>query len=216
MFGTTGISIVISLIILLFSAILHEIAHGAVAEYFGDDTARNAGRITLNPLVHIDPYFTILVPLILVLSGSPVIFGAAKPVPVNYFNLRNYRWGVFWVSIAGVLTNLFLAAVFSIPLHFASLPAAAANLFVTIVEINVFLAVINMIPIPPIDGSKVFAALIGVRAINWIVKIEMRGLWGILPFIILIYFLFTTQAFQGVLLPVAGFFFHIFGVNVGF
>lgn len=213
MLSSSGSSIIIFLIILLFSAILHEIAHGAVAEYFGDDTARRMGRITLNPIVHIDPYFSILVPLLLVLSGSPVIFGAAKPVPVNYFNLRNFRWGVFWVSIAGILTNLFLAFAFSLPLHFHNIQPAVANFFTSIVEINIFLAVVNMIPIPPIDGSKVLAALLGERAIQWIMRIEMRGLIGILPFIVLIYFLFTTAAFQSILLPIAGFFFRIFGLG---
>ena len=205
-------TIVIYLIILLFSAILHEIAHGRVAEYFGDDTARMMGRITLNPIAHIDPYFTILLPAILVFSGSPVIFGAAKPVPVNYYRLRNFRWGVFWVSIAGVLTNLFLAFSFSIPLHYISADSPLASICYIAVQVNVFLAVINMIPIPPIDGSKVFAALIGERAIRWIMSIEMRGWLGILPFIILIYFLFATSAFQGILIPVANFFFRIFGV----
>jgi len=213
MLGGAIPSIIISLLILLFSAILHEIAHGAVAEYFGDDTARRMGRITLNPIVHIDPYFSILVPLLLFLSGSPVIFGAAKPVPVNYFNLRNFRWGVFWVSIAGILTNLFLAFVFSLPLHLHNISQPVATLFTNIVEINIFLAVVNMIPIPPIDGSKVLAALIGERAIQAIMRIEMRGFLGILPFIVLIYLLFTTAAFQSVLLPVAGFFFKIFGLG---
>jgi len=207
-------TLIIYLIILLFSAILHEIAHGAVAEYFGDDTARRMGRITLNPIVHIDPYFTILVPLLLVLSGSPVIFGAAKPVPVNYGNLRNFRWGVFWVSMAGILTNLFLALAFSLPLHFNNISDPVRQLFTEIVVVNVFLAVINMIPIPPIDGSKAVAALLGEGAIYRIMRIEMRGLIGILPFIILIYFLFATQAFQGILIPVAQFFFRLFGVNI--
>lgn len=205
-------NLVIFLIILLFSAILHEIAHGAVAEYFGDDTARRMGRITLNPIVHIDPYFTILVPLLLVLSGSPVIFGAAKPVPVNYFNLRNFRWGVFWVSAAGILTNLFLAFAFSLPLHLPNISPTVADLFRSVVEINVFLAVVNMIPIPPIDGSKVIAALLGERAIQGIMRIEMRGLIGILPFIILIFFLFSSQGFQNIMLPIVGFFFKLFGV----
>ncbi len=208
----TGTGIVIFLIILLFSAILHEIAHGAVAEYFGDETARYMGRITLNPIKHIDPYFTILIPLILVLSGSPVIFGAAKPVPVNYYNLRNFRWGVFWVSIAGILTNLFIAFAFSLPLRFGHVAPAIHDLFISIAEINIFLAVVNMIPIPPIDGSKVLASLLGERAINWIMSIEMRGLLGILPFMILIYILFSSSGFQNIMLPIVNFFFRILGI----
>jgi Zn-dependent protease len=209
----TSISaVIIFLIVLLFSAILHEIAHGVVADWFGDDTARMMGRITLNPIVHIDPYFSILIPLLLFLGHSPVIFGAAKPVPVNYYRLRDFRWGVFWVSIAGILTNLFVAFAFSIPLHFSNLSPLLHDLFFLVVEVNVFLAIVNSIPIPPVDGSKVLAALIGPRAINWIMSIEMRGLMGILPFIILIYFLFSSTGFTSIMLPIAQFFFRLFGI----
>ncbi len=203
---------IIFLIILLFSAILHEIAHGAVAEYFGDDTARVMGRITLNPISHIDLYMTILLPTILILSGSPVIFGAAKPVPVDYGKLRNFRWGVFWVSAAGILTNLFLAFVFTLPMRFFTVPEATQAIFTQIATINIFLAIVNMIPLPPIDGSKVLAALLGERAIEWIMRIEMRGLAGILPFMVLIYFLFSSQLFNTIIYPVAAFFFRIFGL----
>ncbi len=208
----TIIAIVIQLIILLFSAILHEIAHGAVAEHFGDDTARRSGRISLNPIVHIDPYFTILIPLILALYGSPVIFGAAKPVPVNYGNLRNFRWGVFWVSIAGILTNLFVAFAFTLPLRFFAVSPTIHDIFILIAEINVFLAVVNMIPIPPIDGSKVLAALLGENTIEAVMRIEMRGVVGILPFLIIIYFLFSSGGFQRVMLPIVSFFFRLFGI----
>ncbi|MBU6447427.1 site-2 protease family protein [Patescibacteria group bacterium] len=207
-----AIGIVLYLIILLFSAILHEIAHGAVAEYFGDDTARMMGRISLNPIVHIDLYFTILLPLILFLSGSPVIFGAAKPVPVNYFRLRNFRWGVFWVSAAGILTNLIIAFAFALPLRLMSVSPGIASVFTAIAEINIFLAVVNMIPIPPIDGSKVLAALLGEGMIKRVMSIEMRGIWGVLPFIILIFILFSTSGFQSVMLPVVNFFFRILGL----
>jgi Zn-dependent protease len=204
-------SIIIFFIVLLFSVILHEIAHGAVAEHFGDDTARVMGRITLNPISHIDPYFTILVPLLLYFSGAPII-GGAKPVPVNYFKLNNFRWGVFWVSIAGVLTNLFLALVFSLPLRFMLVSQPVHDLFIQIISLNVFLAIFNTIPIPPLDGSKVFAALLGEWAIKKVMSLEMRGLLGVLPFFIVIYVLFSTSVFQTVMLPIANFFFRIFGV----
>ncbi len=205
--------LIISLAILLFSAILHEIAHGSVAEYFGDDTARAMGRITINPLVHLDLYFSFLIPIVLYMSGSPIIFGAAKPVPVNYNNLRNFRWGVFWVSIAGILTNLFLAMIFALFVRVLPLPETVQSIFILVAQINILLAVINMIPIPPIDGSKVLAALFGESAINWIMNIEMRGLAGILPFLILIYLLFFTGAFQHLMMPIIGFFFRIFGIT---
>ncbi len=209
-----GIPIILFLIILLFSAILHEIAHGVAAEHFGDDTARMMGRITLNPISHIDPFLTILLPLSMYIFGSPVIFGAAKPVPVNYYRLRNFRWGVFWVSIAGILTNLFLAFVFTLPMRFMQVSAPVQNLFIGIAEINIFLAVINMIPIPPIDGSKVLAALFGERAILAVTSLERRGIWGILPLLVLIFILFSSAGFQNILLPVIGFFFRIFGIPV--
>jgi Zn-dependent protease len=204
---------IIALVILVFSAILHEIAHGVVAEQFGDTTARDSGRITLNPISHIDPWFTIVIPLLLFLSGSPVIFGAAKPVPVNYYRFTNFRWGVFWVSIAGILTNLFIAFAFSLPLRFGMGSDVVRALFTEIVEINVVLAVVNMTPIPPIDGSKVLAALLGEDAINWVTSFERRGLLGILPFLILIFILFSTSAFQSVLIPVVNFFFRLFGLG---
>ncbi|MEK7651701.1 MAG: site-2 protease family protein [Patescibacteria group bacterium] len=204
--------LIISLAVLLFSVILHEIAHGSVAEYFGDDTARVMGRITINPIVHLDLYFSFLIPIVLYMSGSPIIFGAAKPVPVNYSNLKNFRWGVFWVSIAGILTNFLLAMIFAIFIRVFALPETVQSIFVLVVQINIFLAVINMIPIPPIDGSKVLAAIFGENAINFVMNIEMRGFVGILPFLILIYVLFYTGAFQHFMLPIAGFFFRLFGI----
>ena len=206
------ISALIFLVILIFSAILHEIAHGVVAEKFGDTTARDAGRITLNPIPHIDPLFSIIIPLGLYLSGSPILFGFAKPVPVNYYRLSNWRWGIFCVSIAGIVTNLFLAFAFSIPLHFANISPFAQGLCTLIVELNISLAIINMIPIPPIDGSKDLAALLGENVLEKVVSIESKGIWGTLPFIILIYILFLTPLFNNVMVPVFNFFFKIFGI----
>jgi Zn-dependent protease len=202
----------IYLLAIVFSAILHEIAHGVVAEYFGDSTARDAGRITLNPLPHIDPVFTILVPLVMFLSGSPILFGAAKPVPVNYWRLSNRRWGVFWVSMAGIITNLILAFAFSVPLRFGGINQTVANVLFLIVEANIVLAVINMIPIPPIDGSKALAALFGEKPLEKVLSLEYHGIWGVLPFMIVIYILFLTPLFTSVITPVMYFFFHIFGI----
>ncbi len=204
---------IIFLVVLVFSAILHEIAHGAIAERFGDSTARDAGRITLNPISHIDPFFTILLPLILYFSHSPVLFGAAKPVPVNYYRLHPRRWGIFWVSMAGILMNLVLAFIFSIPLHFASINPNVANLFIIVVEVNIFLAVVNMIPIPPIDGSKALAALLGDWAIDRVTALESNGVWGLLPFLIIIYLFFLTPLFTIVSTPILSFFFKIFGLG---
>ncbi len=155
--------IFISLIILVFSAILHEIAHGFVAERLGDPTARLLGRLTLNPIPHIDPIMTILLPLILIVIQSPVIFGGAKPVPVDPFNLKEPKKDMALVSMAGPLTNFLIA--FSAALVFNLLEPFIGNVFILrifeyTVYINLVLGVFNLIPIPPLDGSKILAIIL--------------------------------------------------------
>jgi Zn-dependent protease len=158
---------IITIAILVFSAILHEIAHGFVAERFGDPTARLAGRLTLNPKKHIDPLMSILLPLMLIISGSPVIFGAAKPVPVDPFNFKDGRKDIALVSLAGPLTNVLIAVLASIIVHtlgaFSTTGIVTDILylfFLRVVQINILLAVFNLLPIPPLDGSKVFALIL--------------------------------------------------------
>jgi Zn-dependent protease len=202
--------IVFFLIILIPSVILHEIAHGVAAEHFGDYTARDEGRITLNPISHIDPFFTILLPLMT--AGSGVIFGAAKPVPVNYYNLRNFRWGVFWVAIAGVLTNFLLALIVAIPVRFNLVSPELAAIFTAIAQINISLVVINLLPIPPIDGSKILSSLLGEKAIYKVMAMEGNGIMGILPWFILIYLLFLTPLFGIIVGPVVEFFYRLVGL----
>ena len=153
----------ITIVILVFSAILHEVAHGWVADRLGDPTARLLGRLTLNPVPHIDPLMSILLPLILILSGSPIIFGAAKPVPVDPFNLRDGRRDMALVSLAGPITNFLIAAVFALILKFAGpfidQPLLLAVMFL-VVKLNLLLGIFNLLPIPPLDGSKVFSLLL--------------------------------------------------------
>ena len=168
--------IAISLAVLIFSAILHEIAHGYVAERLGDPTARIMGRLTLNPIPHIDPFLSILMPLLLILSGSPVIFGGAKPVPVDPFNLREGRKDIALVSLAGPMTNLALAIVAGVLLHalyqgfVISSPSTLSELFnfilSSILRLNLLLAIFNLLPIPPLDGSKIFALLLPEKEAN--------------------------------------------------
>ncbi|MEK7534714.1 MAG: site-2 protease family protein [Patescibacteria group bacterium] len=163
------LSSTISLIILIYSAILHEIAHGFVADRFGDPTARLAGRLSLNPKKHIDPFMSVLLPLLLILSGSPVIFGAAKPVPIDPFNLKEGRKDVALVALSGPLTNVIIAVLGSfliklLPVFSDLLSPFLSSifylLFSSVVTLNLLLAIFNLLPIPPLDGSKVFALLL--------------------------------------------------------
>lgn len=157
-------SIVIGVIILVFSAILHEIAHGFIAERLGDPTARLAGRLTLNPIPHIDPIMSIAVPLLLIVSGSPIIFGAAKPVPVNPLMLREGRKDIALVALAGPATNLILAILgaFLIKSVGVIIPDLVPALFL-FVRFNLALGFLNLIPVPPLDGSKFFSFVLPER-----------------------------------------------------
>lgn len=150
---------IISLIILVFSAIFHEVAHGLIADRLGDPTARLLGRLTLNPIPHIDPMMSIVLPLLLILTGSPVIFGAAKPVPVDQFNLRDGRRDMALVSLAGPLTNFLIAIAAALLLKTAGplLGAPLASIVFIVVRLNLLLGIFNLLPIPPLDGSKVFS-----------------------------------------------------------
>ena len=151
-------TIIAGLAILIVSVIIHETAHGYAALAQGDQTARLAGRLTLNPLAHLDPIGSVLVPLALFALGAPV-FGWAKPVPYNPYNLRDQRWGPAFVALAGPVSNFFLALVFSLLWR----GGWQNELILLAVFINLTLAVFNLIPIAPLDGSKILFALIPVR-----------------------------------------------------
>ena len=165
---------IILLVILIFSAILHEIAHGYVAERLGDPTARLAGRLTLNPKNHIDPMMSIALPLLLLISGSPIIFGAAKPVPVDPFNLRDGRKDLAIVSLAGPLTNILIAIIASLILRFVPY-SIFYYLLSVIVQLNLLLAIFNLLPIPPLDGSKIFALLLPEKAAAAFMSLQSMG-----------------------------------------
>lgn len=155
--------VVIILVIVVVSVILHELAHGVVAYWLGDDTAKEAGRLTLNPLKHIDPYMSILVPVILYILKAPV-FGGAKPVPINPQNLKWKEWGMALVAIAGPLTNLLLAFIFFVIGHFTGWLYGAggelvAFIFTEFVFVNLGFMIFNILPIPPLDGSRVLYAI---------------------------------------------------------
>ena len=148
------------LVILIFSAIIHEVMHGVAAEWLGDKTARYAGRITLNPLPHLDPIGSILLPLALSLANSPIWFAWAKPVPYNPYNLRQGKWSEALVAGAGPASNLVIAIISGIVIRLGVLGSEINSILFLVVVINVMLCFFNLFPIPPLDGSKVLAALL--------------------------------------------------------
>lgn len=192
--------------IIIPSAILHEYMHGWVANQLGDPTARYAGRLTLNPKAHIDPWGTFILPLVLfVFSGGTFLFAYAKPVPYNPYNLRDQKWGPVWVAIAGPLSNLALAAVFGAFVRFFP-PSSLTGLLSVIVYANVLLAVFNMVPIPPLDGSKLLYAVLPDSMNHVKIALERYG------FFILLFFIFF--AFQWIT-PAISFLYNLFTGGVG-
>lgn len=194
------IDILIIIIPLLVAVTFHEVAHGYAALIMGDPTAKRAGRLSLNPVPHLDVFGSLILPLILKLSGSPMIFGYAKPVPVNFANLRPFRAGTIVVSAAGVVTN-FLLALVSAGL-FRLIPATAhlwqngfwepafmvlSKLLIYSVIINIVLACFNLIPIPPLDGGRIMTALLPPGMQRQFVRIEPLGM------VILLVLLFTKS-----------------------
>jgi len=171
-------------LIIIPSAIWHEFAHAWMADYLGDDTAKRMGRLTLNPLPHIDIFGTILMPVFLFLiSGGSFLFAYAKPVPYNPYNLRNQKTGPALVGLAGPLANLMVAIVFGLIVRF--LPAGSfSELLSIIVYANVLLMVFNLIPIPPLDGSKILYAILPERWAKVRMFLDRYG------FFILLFFLF--------------------------
>lgn len=155
---------IISVIVLIISVILHEMAHGYAAEALGDPTARMAGRLTMNPLVHIDPLGSVVLPALFVLSGSPVVFGWAKPVPFNPANIRGTKWkeryGGALVAAAGPAVNILLVIIFGLLIRFGNLDIALTQFFLVVVMVNSALAIFNLIPVPPLDGHHILASVL--------------------------------------------------------
>ncbi len=156
---------IFTLIVLVFSIIIHEVAHGSVALYLGDPTAKYQGRLSLNPLKHLDPIGSFLVPLFLFIltAGKGPIVGWAKPVPINPYNFRDQKWGKLKVSIAGPTANFLVAIFFGLIIRFLPLSGAFSSLLSIIVFYNFLWGLFNLVPIPPLDGSHILFSLLPER-----------------------------------------------------
>ncbi|KKU26057.1 MAG: Transmembrane protein [Candidatus Magasanikbacteria bacterium GW2011_GWA2_46_17] len=190
------VTLIFYFIIIIPSAIIHEYAHGWMADRFGDPTAKYAGRLTVNPLAHIDLWGTILMPLFLfVVTRGSFLFAYAKPVPYNPYNLRNQRWGPALVGVAGPMANFLLATTFAVVLRLVPNLPISQFLYI-IVYANVLLGVFNLVPIPPLDGSKILYALLPASAHGVRAFLDRYG------FVILLFFIFFLF---GIISPIINF-----------
>lgn len=216
-FTTQALQVIVIGVPILLAITLHEAAHGFVALRFGDDTALRLGRVTLNPLKHIDPIGTVLIPAVLLLSGTGFLFGYAKPVPVNFSRLRNPRRDMIFVAAAGPATNLFLAFISAVllkimfvalvPSQFDQIdPSMMSQLLIKSLNysifINVLLAVFNMLPIPPLDGGRVMVGLLPPRLSAWFAGLERYGMLILIAVIFIIPMLTHINLFKTYLLPI--------------
>ena len=201
-FNTDPAKIIIILVIAIFSVILHELAHGLVAYWLGDKTAKDAGRLTLNPIKHIDPYMSILVPVVLYILNAPV-FGGAKPIPVNYHNLKGKEWGMALVAIAGPLTNFLIALLAFLIGYFSgvfegSLQSIGVFIVVGAVKLNLGFMLFNLIPIPPLDGSRVLYAIAPDPIREVMNKMEVYGIIIVYALILIFGNVFSNLMINGV------------------
>ena len=180
------LSFLVSFGLLIIAMTVHEFAHGFVAYKLGDNTAKHSGRLTLNPLAHIDPVWTVLMPLFLFISTrGQFVFGAAKPVPINYWALRNPKRDIIWIGLSGPLTNLTFALLLALSVKLLRPESVLSFLIQNLIVINVVLGVFNLVPIPPLDGSRILMGLLPENLARSFSSIEPFA------FIILIVLMFT-------------------------
>lgn len=182
------IDFIFQIIVLVMSVVIHEVAHGYAAFWLGDSTAKYEGRLTLNPIKHLDPFGSVILPLLLAISGSNFMIGWAKPVPFNPYNLRNQKWGEAIVAAAGPLSNILIALVLGLTLRLgiafgiiATIPVI--KIISLIIFINLLLAIFNLVPIPPLDGSKILFSILprGTGALR--AFLERYGFFIVLLFV---------------------------------
>ncbi|OGY35439.1 MAG: hypothetical protein A3E36_01950 [Candidatus Andersenbacteria bacterium RIFCSPHIGHO2_12_FULL_45_11b] len=179
------LSVAASLLALGIGVIFHEVSHGWVANKLGDPTAKYAGRLSLNPIKHIDMWGTIIIPLLLIVSNAGFVFGWAKPVPVNYYNLKYGKWGPIIVALAGPATNFLILLLCGLLYRISPENTALPFLFLMIGLVNTILMLFNLVPIPPLDGSKILFLFLDKRP-DIIARLEQYGMFILLGIIILL------------------------------
>jgi len=197
--------LIFQVIVLIFSVIIHEYMHGWMANYLGDPTAKDAGRLTINPMPHIDIWGSIILPLMFIITKMPFIFGYAKPVPFNPYNLRDQKYGSAKVAIAGPLSNFIVALFFGLILRFFSGYLISFNVILItllqiIVYLNIFLMILNLLPIPPLDGSKV---LLPFLPHGWQMKFLQYEQFGFVFVLLFVFFGFSL------IIPIINFLFNL-------
>lgn len=196
-YETSNMVTFLSFIVLIFSIIVHEVAHGYATDALGDPTARLAKRLTLDPRPHIDPMGSLIIPGFLFLSGSSFLFGWAKPVPYNPYNLKNQRWGETFVALAGSATNIFLAIIFGLLVRFGAgtFPPSALMFSATISFVNLFLGLFNLIPFPPLDGFSALRSALPWHLSSTLTRLEHQfrsaGVLSLVLFLILFSYIFS-------------------------
>ncbi len=200
------LGVLLSVVYLVLAVAIHEFAHAATADRLGDPTARAAGRLTLNPFAHIDPVGTIVLPLsLMLLSGGSFAFGWGKPTPYDEYNLQSPRRDVGLISVAGPISNLFLASIVALAIHY--LPYSFSLFLIPFVVVNISLAVFNLIPVGPLDGQKILFALLP-RDLAYEFQTIMNK-YGTLILILLIFPIFGSSPVMAILDPAIRFLIHL-------